>query len=207
MDARGAPKWIGQAHLANELADVQRNLRPASARPRSQAPIGPKGQTVPADHRVWRDNLQCRKRCRNQPRQPNEQHAIDVVEGRFLRRLAPEHIDLMAKNQDLGFTPCAGPEQPKDCAKKQSEQLNHRTRASPVSLLMTTQPLSPLTMPLSRHTRRREFITPEDPVRLGIVTSLARPGGTSGVLKFRAIGAFLQRPTRFLRAGTSNPRS
>jgi hypothetical protein len=35
MDARGAPKWIGQAHLPNELADVQRDLRPATARSRS----------------------------------------------------------------------------------------------------------------------------------------------------------------------------
>ncbi len=65
MDPWGAPKWIGQAHLPNEPADVQRDLRPATARSRSQAPIGPKAQAVPADHGVWRDNLQCRKRCRN----------------------------------------------------------------------------------------------------------------------------------------------
>jgi transposase InsO family protein len=79
---------------------------------------------VPANHGVWRDNLQCRKRCRNQPRQPNEQQAIDVVESRLLWRLAPEHVDLVAKNQDLGFTSCARPEQPNECAKKQSEQSN-----------------------------------------------------------------------------------
>ena len=36
---------------------------------------------------------------RNQPRQPDEQQTIGVVEGRSPWRLAPEHVDLLAKNQ------------------------------------------------------------------------------------------------------------
>jgi hypothetical protein len=53
------------------------------------------------------DHCQCVK-CRGyQPRQQNEQQAIDVAQCRPVRRFAPEHIDLVAKNQDLRFTLCA----------------------------------------------------------------------------------------------------
>src|SRR5438445_12364000 len=62
---------------------------------------------------------QCRKRRRNQPRQPDEQQTIGVIEGRSLWRLAPEHVDLLAKNQDLRFTPRAGLEQSNERATKQ----------------------------------------------------------------------------------------
>jgi hypothetical protein len=85
---------------------------------------------VPADHGFWRDHRQGRKCRRNQPAQPNEQQAIDVVEGRSLWRLAPKHVFLVAKYQDLRFTPCAGPEQPNERTTKQSQQLNHRPTAS-----------------------------------------------------------------------------
>ena len=68
-----------------------------------------------------------------QPRQQNEQQAIDVAQRRSVRRFAPEYIDLVAKNQDLRFTPCAGAQQPNERTTKRSEQLNHRPRASPDS--------------------------------------------------------------------------
>ena len=88
---------------------------------------------MPADHRLWVDHRQCRKRFRNQPRQPDEQQTIGVVEGRSPWRLAPEHVDLLAKNQDLRFTPRAGLEQSDQRTEKQSEQLDHRATASPNS--------------------------------------------------------------------------
>jgi hypothetical protein len=52
---------------------------------------------LPADHSFRPHHHQCVKRCWNQSRQPYEQQAIDIVEGYFLWRLAPEHIELMAK--------------------------------------------------------------------------------------------------------------
>src|SRR5258706_6639775 len=64
------------------------------------------------------------------PRQPDEQQTIGVVEGRSLWRPAPEHVDLLAKNQDLRFTPRAGLEQSNERTTKQSEQLDHRATAS-----------------------------------------------------------------------------
>jgi hypothetical protein len=56
-----------------------------------------------------------------------------VAQCRSVRRFAPEYIDLVAKNQDLRFTPCAGPQQPNERITKQPEQLKHRPRASPDS--------------------------------------------------------------------------
>jgi hypothetical protein len=58
---------------------------------------------------------------------------IGVVEGRSLWLLAPEHIDLLAKNQDVRFTPRAGLEQSNERTTKQSEQLDHRATAAPDS--------------------------------------------------------------------------
>src|SRR5215831_17807142 len=66
-------------------------------------------------------------------RQPDEQQTIGVIEGRSLWRLAPEHVDLLAKNQDLRFTPRTGQEQSNERTTKQSEQLDHRATASPDS--------------------------------------------------------------------------
>jgi len=40
----------------------------------------------------------------------------------------------VAENQDLRFTPRAGPQQPNERATQQSEQLNHQPTASPDSL-------------------------------------------------------------------------
>src|SRR5262245_53845884 len=64
---------------------------------------------------------------------PDKQQTIGVVEGRSLWRLAPEHVDLLAKNQDLRFTPRAGLEQSNERTPKQSEQLDHRATAPPDS--------------------------------------------------------------------------
>ena len=60
--------------------------------------------------------------------------AIDVAQCGSVWRFAPQYIDLVAENQDLRFTPRAGPQQPNERATQQSEQLNHRPRASPDSL-------------------------------------------------------------------------
>src|SRR5262245_24983005 len=43
-----APKWVCDAHLANESADVRGRDRPAAVRSRFPAPIGSEPSTVPA---------------------------------------------------------------------------------------------------------------------------------------------------------------
>ena len=133
VDARCAPERVRDAHVSNELPDLMRRPRPATARSRFPSPIGSETGAMPADHCARPNHCQCVKCCRYQPRQQNEQQAIDVAQCWSFRRFAPEYIDLVAKNQDLRFTPCAGPQQPNERTTKQSEQLNHRPRASPDS--------------------------------------------------------------------------
>ena len=108
-----------------------RRPRPATARSRFPPPIASETDAVPADHCPRPNHRQCIKCCGYQPRQQNEQQAIDIAQCRPVRRFTPEHIDLVAKNQDLRFTPCAGPQQPNERTTQQSDQLNHRPRASP----------------------------------------------------------------------------
>ena len=49
MNTRRAPKCVGTAHLANERAQLSRDLRSANTVAGSPAPIGPKPSTVPAN--------------------------------------------------------------------------------------------------------------------------------------------------------------
>ena len=132
---RGAPH-SGFAMLISRISCRISMWRPrsATARSRFEAPIGSKAGTLPADHSFRADHRQCVKRCRNQSRQPYEQQAIDVVEGHSLWRLAPEHVDLMAKNHDLRLTPCAGPEQSDDGSAKQSEQSTIKQQHHPIRI-------------------------------------------------------------------------
>jgi len=88
---------------------------------------------MPTDHCVRPNYRQCVKCCGYQSRQQNEQQTIDVAQCGSVRRFAPQYIDLVAKNQDLRLTPRAALQQPNERPTKQSEQLNHRPRASPDS--------------------------------------------------------------------------
>src|SRR5260221_8780280 len=58
VDPRGSPERVGDAHVANELANVRRCLRPSTARSRLPAPIGSEPSAVPADHRLRLENFQ-----------------------------------------------------------------------------------------------------------------------------------------------------
>src|SRR3990172_6824256 len=51
MNAWCAPKWVRAAHLANERAQLSRDLRSANTVARSPAPIRLKPTTVPANDR------------------------------------------------------------------------------------------------------------------------------------------------------------
>src|ERR1035438_7623001 len=52
MDPRCAPQRIGNAHLADQPADLQRHNRPATTSSRLPTPIKPKPRTMPANKGV-----------------------------------------------------------------------------------------------------------------------------------------------------------
>ena len=68
----------------------------------------------------------------NRDSQTNNRRSA-LLRARSLWRHAPEHVDLLAKNQDLRLTPRAGLEQSNERTTKQFEQLDHRAAASPDS--------------------------------------------------------------------------
>jgi hypothetical protein len=55
-----------------------------------------------------------------------------------LRRFAPQHVELVSKNQNFRLKPCSRPEQPGQRAYQQSEKIHHRERASPDSRLLAS---------------------------------------------------------------------
>src|SRR5664280_3342289 len=52
MDPRRAPQRIGNAHLADQPADLRRHSRPATTAAGLPAPIRPKTRAMPADNGV-----------------------------------------------------------------------------------------------------------------------------------------------------------
>src|SRR3974390_2943157 len=61
VDARCAPKRIGEAHLPNELANLCGYLWPTTERIRFVAPISSKTSAMPADHRFRSNDFTCLK--------------------------------------------------------------------------------------------------------------------------------------------------
>jgi hypothetical protein len=59
--------------------------------------------TVPTYYGFRSDNCQGAQHTRSQAIQPSKYHPVDAAEGRSLRRLAPQDIELVAKRQDLDF--------------------------------------------------------------------------------------------------------
>ena len=64
---------------------------------------------------------------------------VDATEGHSLRRFAPQHVELVSKNQDFRLKPCSRPEQPGQRADQQPEKMSHRDRASPDSRLFASR--------------------------------------------------------------------
>src|SRR5258708_32420567 len=71
------------------------------------------------------------RHSRRQDSQTNNRRSALLRAGLFGDLLKP--VDLLAKDQDLRFTPRAGLEQSNERTTKQSEQLDHRATASPDS--------------------------------------------------------------------------
>jgi hypothetical protein len=110
MDARCVPEGIGDAHLANELANIGCGTRSAASGSRFPPPIGPKAGAMPADHSIRVDDLQGVENVRRQRVKTSEHHPVDTRESNTSRSLAAEHVQLVPKYQILGFQRCPRPE-------------------------------------------------------------------------------------------------
>ena len=95
MNVWGAPERVRPAHLANERAQLSRDLRPANMVVRSPAPIRSKPSAVPANDRLRPDNRNRAKDGGEPVIKPNKQKTIGIVEVRSTRCLPAKHIDLL----------------------------------------------------------------------------------------------------------------
>jgi len=110
MDTRRAPQRVREAHLPDEASDVGRDPRAAAARPGPPAPIEPEPAPVPANNRLRADHGHRIQEGSEQPMQPNEDQPIEIGEPRLLRCRTPQDIQLMPKEEVLGFEPCPRPD-------------------------------------------------------------------------------------------------
>src|ERR1039457_6522475 len=111
MDPRRAPQRIGNAHLADQPADLRRHSRPATTASRLPAPIRPKTRAMPADNGVRLNDRQSIANSREQPIETNEYQSVDDTEGEFLWSSSPQDVYLLPQRPNLCLERCQRPEQ------------------------------------------------------------------------------------------------
>ena len=139
VDPWSAPERVGDADVSDQLPNVYRHLRTTATRSRPPSPIQAKTCAVPTNDRFWSDNCDGAQHTRSQAIQPNKYHPVDAAEGRPLRRLAPQNIELVAKRQDLDFQRSSRSEQSNQPAPDQFAELDHRAAASPDSRIFASR--------------------------------------------------------------------
>src|SRR6202165_862480 len=134
VNTRRAPQGVRTAHLANERAQLSRDLRSANTVAGSPAPIRPEPSTVPANDGLRPDDRNHLKDGRKPPIEPNKYKTIRIVEVRSLRRSPAKHIELLPQDQVFRFQRCSRLE----ARGQDTENLNRsviRMRAYAVRLL------------------------------------------------------------------------
>src|SRR6266446_5215568 len=130
VDPRCSPKRVRDAHAANELANVRWCLWPATARSRFPAPIGSEPSAVPADHRLRLEDFQCVQYSRSHTIERGKHQPVNVAERQSLRGFAPQHVELMSKDEVLGLQRSPRPERSDQGAPDQLAKIAHRERVS-----------------------------------------------------------------------------
>src|SRR5450756_2246869 len=80
VDPRRSPQRIGNAHLADQPADLQWHNRPATRSSRLPAPIEPKTRTIPANNGVRLNDRPGIENARKQSIETNEYRSVDGTE-------------------------------------------------------------------------------------------------------------------------------
>jgi hypothetical protein len=92
MDPRRSPQRIGNAHLADKLAYLQRNCWPATPRFRFPSPIQTEAGAMPFDHGLRLNYCQRIANAREKPIKANKNQAVDGAEGLFLGSGSPQNV-------------------------------------------------------------------------------------------------------------------
>jgi hypothetical protein len=102
---------------------------------------------MPADYRFRFEDFQSIQHASSQTIQSRKYRAVNAIEGHSLRRFAPEHVELVSKNQDFSLKPCSRPQQPRQRAWQQPEKIYHRDPTSPDSRLLASRITFPVGTP------------------------------------------------------------
>ena len=95
MDPWRSPKWVGDAHLADQSAYFQRNCRPTTTRSRLPAPVQTEARTVPFDDGRGPNNRKRIKNAKEEAIKTNEHQPVDGTEGVFLGSGSSQNNDLL----------------------------------------------------------------------------------------------------------------
>src|SRR3954454_17345659 len=125
MDAGSAPERVGQAHLADQPPDLGRHARSTETSPRLPAPEGAKASAMPAQNRLRPNNRHCIENGRHEPVQPYKDEAIKHAEGRALGCAPTQHIQPLAKDDDLRLEGSSRPERVEQHPLDQIQELEH----------------------------------------------------------------------------------
>ena len=101
MDPGSTPERVGEAHVADQLADFDRHFWPAAAKPRLPSPEQAKPGSMPADDRLRLDDHQGVQNTRRESIETGKDKTIESVEGNPLRRVSSQHIKLVAQRHNL----------------------------------------------------------------------------------------------------------
>ena len=85
---------------------------------------------MPADHRLRLENFQCVQYSRSHTIERSKDKAVNVTERQPLWGFAPQHVELMSKDKDLGLQRSPRPERSDQGAPDQLAKIAHRERVS-----------------------------------------------------------------------------
>jgi hypothetical protein len=123
VDAGCAPKRIFLAHPPNQIPQSPVNPRPPSPLPRFPAPIDTESRSVPSQHGLRLNHPDYVKQARPYSNHPNHQGAITTAQSNPRRRVLQCKVQLVPKQQYLGFKSGARLDQ---VGSSQSKGIKHR---------------------------------------------------------------------------------
>ncbi len=132
MDPGSAPERVGEAHVADQLADFQRDFWSADSRARLPSPEQAKPGPMPANDRLRFDDHQGVLNAGCDPIQARKNEAIKIVQDNPFRRFSAQHIELMAQRHNLRLEHGPRPEKPGDQPPDQFEQIPHEAEHRPI---------------------------------------------------------------------------
>ena len=129
MDARRTPKPIGQAHLADQAADLPWYPRPTTTTARLPAPIQPEALPMPPDDGLRLDNRHGVQHRGKQAVEPDEEQSIRQRQPRPRGHALAQHTQLVPQQDDLGLQLRLRLERRDQHVEEQDQEPDHRSSA------------------------------------------------------------------------------